>query len=181
MTQNHKGRKTYKTPDAVRRHLAEQLAKAANGYALELHNLWNLPATPDDYWIGGEEHPAGAPYQMRTLYFITLDEMQYIVEHAITHDEYADYADYISRIHQLDCESLPAPGFIEWHRHPDRRIAPDRLEQMQMQKDEFTRIVDEEVERLREQSGACSDYAEQRRNSTGGQVERLKELKDKNY
>ena len=84
---------------------------------------------------------------MRTLYFISLDEMQYIVERGISHDEYSDY---IGRIHQLDCESLPVPGFIEWHQHPDRRIPADRLEQMQMQKDEFTRIVDEEVERLKE-------------------------------
>lgn len=140
----------YKTHDATKRHLAEQLAKAANGYALELHNLWDMPVTPDDYWIGGEEHPAGAPYQLCALYFISLDEMQYIVEHGITHEEYAEYDDYVQRIHQLDAESLPAPGFIEWHCHPDRRIPADRLEEMQMQKDKFTRIVDEEVERLKE-------------------------------
>lgn len=136
---------TYKTKDAIKRHLREQLAHAANAYAQELHNLWDIPATPDDYWIGGEEQPCGAPYQMHSCYFLSLDTMQYIVDNGITQEEYDEYQDYAQRVASAS-DLLHVPEFREWREHPERRYKPDRLERIQMLQDELGR----EIERIKE-------------------------------
>ena len=134
---------TNKTKPAIIRNLREQLAKAANGYALELHNMWDIEATADDYWIGGAEEPCGAPYQMHSYYFISLDTMQYIVENGITQQEYDEYQDYQQRVASVS-DRLYVPEFREWREHPDRRYKPDALERIQMLQDQ----LDQEVERI---------------------------------
>ena len=134
----------YKTIDAVKRHLREQLAQAANAYALELHNMWDIEATADDYWIGGEEEPCGAPYQMHSYYFLSLDTMQYIVDNDITQEEYDEYQDYAQRVASVS-DRLHVPEFREWREHPERRYKPDQLERIQMLQDE----LDKEIERIK--------------------------------
>lgn len=136
--------KTYKTGEAVKRHLRQQLKQAANGYALELHNMWGMEVTGDDYWIGGEEEPCGAPYQLRTLYFIPLDEMQYIVDHDISREEYDEYNDYLQRLGSIGGGGFDIPGFREWREHPEQRIPADTLERLQMLQDQ----LDKEIENV---------------------------------
>lgn len=130
--------------DTINRDLRQQLAKAAQDYALELHRRWGLEVTGDDYWIGGAEEPAGAPYQMRTVYFISLDEMQYLIDRDISREQYDEYYDYCQRVAML---SLDVPTFREWHQHPDRRYDPAALERLQRMKDDLER----ETERLKQE------------------------------
>lgn len=124
--------------------LRQQLAKAAQDYDLELHRRWGLKVTGDDYWIGGPEEPAGAPYQLRTVYFISLDEMQYLIDHDISCEQYDEYYDYRQRLAML---SFDVPTFREWHQRPDRRYDPAALERLQMMKDDLER----ETERLKQE------------------------------
>lgn len=142
----------YKTTDGLKRHLREQLAHAANAYALELHNMWDIPATPDDYWIGGEQEPCGAPYQLHSYYFIGLDTMQYIVENDITQQEYDEYQEYAQLVSNAS-DRFDVPRFREWREHPERRIKPDRLERIQMLRDE----IDKEIERIKGNNGFTTE------------------------
>ena len=130
---------TKNTKQTIRQGLRSALAKAAQDYALELHRQWGMEVTPDDYWIGGAEEPAGAPYQLRTCYFISLDEMQYIIDHGILRDEYDEYYDYCQRLAAL---SLDPPTFREWREHPDSRYADAALERLQTMKDDLEREAD---------------------------------------
>ena len=127
--------------DTIPQRLRSKLADAANAYALELHRQWGMEVTGDDYWIGGAEEPCGAPYQLRACYFISLDEMQYIIDHGITRDEYDEYYDYAQRVAMLN---LGTPSFRDWREYPDRRYDPAALERLQMMKDDLER----ETERL---------------------------------
>lgn len=124
--------------------LRQQMANVAQGYALELHRQWGLEVTGDDYWIGGPEEPAGAPYQLRTVYFISLDEMQYIIDHNISREQYDEYYDYCQRLALL---SLDVPTFRDWHQHRVRRYDAAALERLQMMKDD----LDRETERLKQE------------------------------
>lgn len=135
---------TTTTKQTIRQRLRTALAKAAQDYALELHRQWGMEVTGDDYWIGGAEQPAGAPYQLRTVYYISLDEMQYIIDNGILRDEYDDYYDYCQRLAPL---SLDTPTFREWREHPDRRYDPAALLRLQMMKDDLER----ETERVKQE------------------------------
>ena len=135
---------TTTTKQTIRQDLRSALAKAAQDYALELHRQWGMEVTGDDYWIGGAEEPAGAPYQLRACYFISLDEMQYIIDNGIRREEYDEYYEYCQRLAAL---SLDVPSFREWREHPDRRYAPAALERLQMMKDDLER----ETERVKQE------------------------------
>ena len=135
----------YKVNPARKRYLREQLAKAANAYAGELHDMWDIKATADDYWIGGEEEPCGAPYQMHSCYFLSLNTMQYIVDNDIPRHEYEEYQDYAQRV-TTTSDRLHVLEFREWREHPERRYKPDQLERIQMLQDE----LDREIERIKE-------------------------------
>ncbi|MBQ8713071.1 MAG: hypothetical protein IJ551_09690 [Prevotella sp.] len=128
-----------KTNETIKQRLRSALAKAAQDYALELHRQWGMAVTGDDYWIGGPEEPAGAPYQLRTVYFISLDEMQYIIDHDIRRKEYDEYYDYCQRLSVL---SLDVPKFRDWREHPDRRYDNAALRRLQTMKDDLERETD---------------------------------------
>lgn len=138
----------YKTKDEINKRLSEQLTKAAKDYALELHRMWELEVTGDDYWIGGDEHPCSAPYQLHSCYFLSLDTMQYIVENDITMEEYEKYDDYRQEVHTISSD-LHVPDFQEWRKHPDLRYPEEMLERMRTMRCQ----LDDEIENARKRYG----------------------------
>lgn len=129
--------------ESIKKHLRKQLTDAANAYALELHRQWGMERTGDDYWIAGEEHPACAPYQLHAYYFLSLDDIQYIIDHGISQDEYDQYHTYCERLALIN---FSIPTLRQWRERPDRRVADDQLEHIQMLREQ----LGQEIERVKE-------------------------------
>jgi hypothetical protein len=133
-----------KSKDEIVAHLREQMAKAANDYAVELHRQWGIKKGLDDYWIEGAEHPGAAPYQVHCVYYFDLSTLQYVVENNIRREEYEDYMVYVQCLADIS-DRLPILDFADWHEHPERRIKEESLENIRKLKN----LLEEEIERER--------------------------------
>ena len=80
----------YKVNNAVKRNIKKKFKDAANGYLLELCNMWELD--PTNGWFVGDE--VGDVWCYGDNIFIGFDDMRYVVENDVSYETYQEWQEY---------------------------------------------------------------------------------------
>ena len=122
-----------------KKQIKDNFARACEEYLKALCEMFEMPYE-QDAWVAGDIGTIACVGD----YFISMDEIRYIVDNDITFDEYLQYYDYCLEAHEY---GITAPNLENWHKGCPRATKED-FANLRKAKQDFDDLVKETKERL---------------------------------
>lgn len=122
-----------------KKQLKKDFARACEEYLKALCLMFELPYE-QDAWVAGDVGTTACVGD----YFISMEEIRYVVDNNVTYDEYLQYYDYCLEAYEYN---ITIPSLKSWYKGCPRATKED-FANLRKAKEDFDNLIKETKERL---------------------------------